>query len=318
VQIAEITKTADAIREQVGRVLFGHERTLELILTALLAEGHALLEGVPGVAKTMLARTLARLLSLESRRIQFTPDLMPADVLGTNLFDFRTNTFTLTRGPIFTELLLADEINRTPPKTQAALLEAMQERSVTLDGTTYPLSPAFFVLATQNPIEQEGTYPLPEAQLDRFLLKIDVGYPTREQERAMVALHGRRHLVTRLDEFDLHPVADHAFLAAARDAVVGVRLADEVADYIVDVVRATREHPAVICGASPRAVNMLAGAARSLSALRGAEFVLPDAIKELAGPVLAHRLVLSPAAEIDGRGAHDILREILEQIAAPR
>jgi MoxR-like ATPase len=243
---------------------------------------------------------------------------MPADVLGTSLFDFQTSRFTLTRGPIFTEFLLADEINRTPPKTQAALLEAMQERSVTIDGTTHPLSPAFFVIATQNPVEQEGTYPLPEAQLDRFLIKLEIGYPDRDQERAMVALHGRRHVVARLDELGLAPVADRAHLLSAREAIAGVQLAPEVADYAVDLVRATREHPAVLCGASPRAANMLATAARSLSALRGEAFVLPDTVKELAPPVLGHRLILSPAAEIDGQRPADVLGEILAQVAAPR
>ena len=314
----EIVEVARVMREQVGRIVIGHDRTVNLMLAALLAEGHVLLEGVPGTAKTLLARTFAALLHLEFRRIQFTPDLMPADVVGTNLFDFQSSRFALSKGPVFTELLLADELNRTPPKTQAALLEAMQERSVTLDGTTHPLSPAFLVVATQNPIEQEGTYPLPEAQLDRFLLKLKVGYPSRDEERAMIAVHGRRTGMPRPADFALQPVADATFLTAAREVVSRVVLTDAVADYIVDLVRKTREHQALSCGASPRAVNMLAAAARSLAVLEGQMYVVPDHVKQLAVPVLAHRLVLAPAAEIDGLSADTLVTQIVEQTPAPR
>ncbi|MBM4060609.1 MAG: MoxR family ATPase [Planctomycetes bacterium] len=316
--VAEVVAVANQLREAAGRVVMGHERTLQLLFTALLAEGHVLLEGVPGTAKTLLARTFAALLDLEFRRIQFTPDLMPADVVGTNLFDFQSSRFTLAKGPVFTELLLADELNRTPPKTQAALLEAMQERSVTLDGTTHALSPAFLVVATQNPIEQEGTYPLPEAQLDRFLLKLKVGYPARDQERAMVAVHGRSVAMPRPADFGLAPVVGREFLAGARQVVAQVALADAVADYVVDLVRATREHPSLSCGASPRAINMLAAAARALAALEGQLYVVPDHVKALAVPVLAHRLVLAPAAEIEGQSAAAIVEQIVEQTPAPR
>jgi MoxR-like ATPase len=296
----------------------GQDRTVDLLFAALLAEGHVLLEGVPGTAKTLLARAFARAFKLEFRRIQFTPDLMPSDVLGTNLFDFHTQQFTLARGPIFTELLLADEINRTPPKTQAALLEAMQERAVTLDGRSHALSGAFTVIATQNPVEQEGTYPLPEAQLDRFLFKVEVGYPSRDQEREMVAVHGHRSAMPRLDSFAIEPVADGATIQAARERVAALHLSEPVIDYIVDLIRATRSHPALYCGASPRAATMLACAARAWSALAGEEFVLPDAVKDLAVNVLAHRVILGPAAEMEGRTAVATVREILEQVPVPR
>jgi len=311
-----IQTVAARAREQVARVVMGHDDTVDMLLCAWLAAGHVLLEGVPGTAKTLLARTLARLLALEFRRIQFTPDLMPADVLGTSLFDFQTGRWSLDRGPIFTELLLADEINRTPPKTQSALLEAMQERSVTLDGKSHTLGAAFFVVATQNPIEQEGTYPLPEAQLDRFLFKLRIGYPERQEERRMAAVHGRT--VPDLDAFGLEPLADGEFLAGARAHTAAIRIEDPVLDYIVDLVRATRSHPAVRAGASPRAVNMLAAASRALAAIQGMAFVVPDHCKQLAVPLLAHRLVLTPADEIEGREPTTVVEQLVAELKAPR
>jgi MoxR-like ATPase len=243
------------LRSQVHKVVVGQDQALDLLLVALLTNGHVLLEGVPGTAKTLLARVFAACLRLEFNRIQFTPDLMPGDVIGTNLFNFQTNRFVLTKGPIFTELLVADEINRTPPKTQAALLQAMQERSVTIDGTTHALSEGFMVLATQNPIEQEGTYPLPEAQLDRFLFKINIGYPTRDQEKQMVALHGHRTAMPPLSDFDLQPVADLPTLLEVRRMVSRILLSDDIVDYVVNLIRATRERPSLACGASPRSAT---------------------------------------------------------------
>ena len=316
--LATIRDMGTRLREQVSRVVVGQGKAVDLMLTALLAEGHVLLEGVPGTAKTLLARSFAASLSLAFGRIQFTPDLMPGDVVGTNLFDFRTNQFTLTKGPIFTEVLLADEINRTPPKTQAALLQAMQERTVTIDGVTHSLGDGFMVIATQNPIEQEGTYPLPEAQLDRFHFKIMIDYPDRDAEREMVRVHGHRTAMPILADFGLVPVTDLAGLTAARTAVAAVRLSDEMIDYIVDLVRATRGRPTLLCGASPRSANMLASASRALAVLRGRDFVTPDDVKALAVSVLRHRVVLSPGAEIDGTTSEAVVRQVLEQVAAPR
>ena len=316
--LAAVRETGAKLREQVHKVVVGQERAIGLMLVSLLSEGHVLLEGVPGTAKTLLARCFAAALRLDFNRIQFTPDLMPGDVIGTNLFDFQTNRFVLTKGPIFTQLLHADEINRTPPKTQAALLQAMQERSVTIDGTTHPLGAAFMVLATQNPIEQEGTYPLPEAQLDRFLFKVTLDYPTRDQERSIVALHGHRTAMPRLEDFDLRPVADLDKLLAIRAVVADIRLADEIVDYIVDLVRATREHAALLFGASPRSANMLATAARAAAALAGRDYVIPDDVKALAIPALRHRIVLAPGTEIEGSTTDGVIRELIGQVPAPR
>ncbi len=317
-EIAEIQETVGRLREQIRRVVVGQDHVVNLVLVALFSEGHVLLEGVPGTAKTLLARTFAASLALDFKRIQFTPDLMPGDVIGTNLFNFQTNEFMLKRGPIFTQILLADEINRTPPKTQAALLEAMQERSVTIDGTSYEVGGHFTVIATQNPVEQEGTYPLPEAQLDRFLFKVTVSYPTREHELALVKLHGGRSTMPRLESFELEPVADGAFLDAARARVEEVLLSDEIVEYIVDIARSTRDHSSLLCGASPRAASMLASASRAYALLSGRDFVIPDDVKRLARPALEHRLVLAPGAEVEGRTRSDVIQQVVTQVAAPR
>jgi len=307
-----------ALRQQIHRAIVGQDHAIDLLLTALLCEGHVLFEGVPGVAKTLLVRSFAGGLSLGFNRIQFTPDLMPGDIIGTNLFNFQTNAFTLTKGPIFTELLLADEINRTPPKTQAALLQAMQERLVTIDGVTHDLGPGFMVIATQNPIEQEGTYPLPEAQLDRFLFKIVIGYPTRDEERAIVTQHGHSGGMPRLADLGIQPVADLGTIVGIRQAVRQIRVSDAITDYIVDLVRATRERPQLAFGASPRAASMVAVAARAWAALAGRDFVIPDDVKAIAVPALRHRVVLAPGAEIEGLTTEAVVRQILEQVPAPR
>jgi MoxR-like ATPase len=288
------------------------------MLVALLARGHVLLEGPPGTAKTFLAQCFAASLGLHFGRIQFTPDLMPGDILGSNLFNFQTSQFTLTRGPIFCDLLLADEINRTPPKTQAALLEAMQERRVTLDGAGHQLPPHFMVVATQNPIESQGVYPLPEAQLDRFLFKLLVPYPSLEEEARIVAGFGQRSGLPRPAELGIAAVANPALLDAATEAVRGVSLAESVVDYVVRLVRATRDSADLSCGASPRAAVLLAGAARARAALDGRDYVVPDDVKALAVSVLRHRLLLSPAAEIEGKQVEALVAELVEQTEAPR
>jgi MoxR-like ATPase len=317
-ELIAVREVAMRLREQVHRVVVGQDHAIDLLLVSLLCEGHILFEGVPGTAKTLLARTFAGGLSLEFGRVQFTPDLMPGDIIGTNLFNFQTNSFTLTKGPIFTQLLLADEINRTPPKTQAALLQAMQERAVTVDGIHHELGDGFMVIATQNPIEQEGTYLLPEAQLDRFLFKVVIGYPSRDEERDVVRRHGHRTTMPRLADFDIRPVADLGTLIAMRQSVQQLRTSDAILDYIVDLVRATRERPSIAFGASPRAATMLTTASRAYAALQGRDFVLPDDIKALAVPALRHRVVLAPGAEIEGLTTEAVVRQILEQVPVPR
>jgi MoxR-like ATPase len=316
--IEPIQTVCTRVREQVSKTVVGQDAALDLMLVALLSEGHVLLEGVPGTAKTLLAQSFARSVNLDFGRIQFTPDLMPGDVLGTNLFNFQTSDFRLTKGPVFTQILLADEINRTPPKTQAALLQAMHERKVTIDGTTHSLGDDFMVIATQNPIEQQGTYPLPEAQLDRFLFKYILDYPSRDEERAIVARHGHRTVMPELSDFGLEAVADAATLAGLRKTISGLRISGELIDYIVDIVRATREHESLEFGASPRSANMIATAARAYAAMQGRDYVIPDDVKFIALPALRHRIVLAPGAEIEGLQADAVIRQVLEQIPAPR
>jgi MoxR-like ATPase len=309
---------AAAIRGEVGKAVVGHEDTVEHLLVALLSEGHVLLEGPPGTAKTFLAQCFACALGLDFGRIQFTPDLLPGDILGSNLFNFQTSQFTLTRGPIFCDLLLADEINRTPPKTQAALLEAMQERRVTLDGETHPLPDRFMVVATQNPIESQGVYPLPEAQLDRFLFKLLVAYPSVEEEAAIVNRFAQRLGPPRPADFGIAAVADGERLAAMSAALDEVTVAEGIVDYVVRLVRATRETSELSTGASPRAAVQLAKAARARAALEGRDYVVPDDVKALAVAVLRHRLTLSPAAEIEGRLIEQLVAELIENTEAPR
>lgn len=316
--VNEVKTIAERIRAEIAKAVVGQEDAVDILLTALFAGGHVLLEGPPGTAKTLLAQTFARTLGLDYGRIQFTPDLMPGDIIGSNLFNFQTSSFTLTRGPIFCELLLADEINRTPPKTQAALLEAMQERRITIDGEAHGLSPRFTVVATQNPIEQQGTYPLPEAQLDRFLFKQVLDYPSLDQERAIVSAHGSRTGLMDPIALGVEVVADAAVIDAAVNTVADVRLNDEVIGYITGLVRATRTSADVETGASPRAGAMLAVAARARAALDGRDYVIPDDVKALAIPALRHRLVLSPAAEIEGRRVEQVLAGLVDQVAAPR
>ena len=316
--LSEVRQLAETIRAEIGRAIVGQEKAIDLMLIALFSSGHVLLEGPPGTAKTFLAQCFARVLGLDFGRIQFTPDLMPGDIVGSNLFNFQTSQFTLTRGPIFCDLLLADEINRTPPKTQAALLEAMQERAVTIDGETHPLSGHFMVIATQNPIEQQGVYPLPEAQLDRFLFKHLMEYPTIEEERRIVAKHGSRFGAPRPEDWGVETKADAAQLADALTTVATVPMVEAVANYVVDLVRGTRSAADIETGASPRAASMLAGAARARAAVDGRDYVIPDDVKALAPAVLRHRVLLSPAAQIEGRAVDDVIARLIDQIEAPR
>ncbi len=316
--LEELRALADAIRAEVAKAIVGQEEIINQLLVAMVSEGHVLLEGPPGTAKTFLANAFSTALGLDFGRIQFTPDLLPGDILGSNLFNFQTSQFTLTRGPIFCELLLADEINRTPPKTQAALLEAMQERRVTLDGETHQLPQRFMVVATQNPIENQGVYPLPEAQLDRFLFKLLVPYPDEAEETRIVKSFGSRQGPQRPADLGVTAVADTAKLVAASAALDHVTVAEEITQYVVRLVRATRDHAELSVGASPRAAVLLANAARARAALDGRAYIIPDDVKALAVPVLRHRLTLSPAAEIEGRDIEALVAELVESTEAPR
>jgi len=316
--LSELRETADRVRGEIGKAVHGQEDLIDLLLTALFARGHVLLEGPPGTAKTLLARTLSSALTLEFGRIQFTPDLMPGDVLGTSLFDFQTNEFRLTKGPVFCDILLADEINRAPPKSQAALLQAMNEMTVTIDGSDYSLGNDFFVIATQNPIEQQGTYPLPEAQLDRFLFKLIVDFPSEAEEVEILRRHTDKPLGFSARTDDVMQVLGAEQLAAARGLIDGIRLNDEMVGYIVSLVRATRDAADIAHGASTRAADAMAGAVRASAALDGRDYAIPDDVKRLFIPTMTHRIVLGPTAEIEGRTPADVLDNILNQIEAPR
>src|SRR5215468_1568556 len=295
-----VSSTVAQIKSELQKVIVGQDEAIEQILIALLAEGHALIEGVPGTAKTLTVKTLSHIIGAQFSRIQFTPDLMPSDITGTNVFNMQTTQFTLRHGPIFTDILLADEINRTPPKTQAALLEAMEERQATIDGERYGLSPIFTVLATENPIEYEGTYPLPEAQLDRFLLKILLPYPSVDEEHQVVARWDAGFNARRLDQVEIHPLPDADAISRCRAEVRNMRVEPGVQRYIVDIVRRTRDHAAVHYGASPRAAVALLLCAKALSAIRGRDFSTPDDVRDIASPALRHRLTLRAEAELDG------------------
>ncbi|NSX53293.1 AAA family ATPase [Parasulfitobacter algicola] len=314
----ELRAAADAIRSEIGKAVQGQDDAIDMLLISLFARGHVLLEGPPGTAKTLLARSFAAALKLDFGRIQFTPDLMPGDVLGASIFDFRTSEFNLTKGPVFSEILLADEINRAPPKTQAALLQAMNERTVTIDGSDHSLGDNFFVIATQNPIEQQGTYPLPEAQLDRFLFKLIIDFPDADAELDILKLHAAQPLDMNSRTEMLGDVVDPETLASGRALVDSIRLDDDILGYILRLARATRNDPEISHGASTRAADAIAGATRAAAALEGRDFAIPDDVKRLYIPALRHRVVLGPTAEIEGRTSADVLENILNQIEAPR
>ena len=308
----------DAIRGEVGKVVVGQDGVLAGFLAALLADGHVLLEGVPGVAKTLLVKTVAATLSVEMSRIQFTPDLMPSDVTGQLMYEQHTGSFEFREGPVFTNLLLADEINRTPPKTQASLLEVMEERQVSVGGEPRPLPTPFMVIATQNPVEYEGTYPLPEAQLDRFLAKLRVGYPERDNEQEVLARHNRGLNLHAVEDSGVRAVATPEHLAAARAAVRAVQVEDSMLGYITEVVRATRVSPVVDLGVSPRGGVALLGLSKAWAWMAGRDFVTPDDVKAIAKPGLRHRLHVQPEAELEGVSADMVLDGILDAVPVPR
>ncbi|QHW00523.1 AAA family ATPase [Spirosoma endbachense] len=317
IDLTPLTTAIDAIRAEVGKVIVGQQQTIDLLLTALLADGHVLIEGVPGVAKTLTAKLLAKTMSVGFSRIQFTPDLMPSDVLGTSVFMPKTGDFVFRQGPIFSNLVLIDEINRAPAKTQAALFEVMEERQVTNDGTTYYLEEPFMVLATQNPIEQEGTYRLPEAQLDRFLFKIVVGYPDAAAEVAILRGHHlRRNLSDALDAISAVLTADQ--LAILRSQVHQVHVEDKLFDYIAQIVQATRANKSLYLGASPRASVALLNSAKALATLRGRDFITPEDVQELSPSVLRHRILLTPEREMEGGTADEVIAQLVQKIDVPR
>ena len=313
IDLDEVGRLSNRVLDEVEKAVVGKRKAIELLMLGLLADGHVLIEDYPGLAKTLMARSFARATSLDFSRIQFTPDLMPSDVTGSSVFNQREADFEFRPGPIFAHLLLADEINRAPPKTQAALLEAMQERQVTSEGTTRVLEPPFLVLATQNPIEYEGTYPLPEAQLDRFLLRMSVGYPSRDDEWQMLASRAER----RRDEVELESVIDRETLLAMQAACEEVHVSESVGLYMVDVVVATREAQSVQVGASPRGSLALLKLSRCRAALAGRDYVTPDDVKSVAVPALAHRLTLRPELWVQRVSAEDVVRERLETVATP-
>jgi MoxR-like ATPase len=315
--LTQTPQTVAHIRNELGKTIVGQDEVIEQILVALLAEGHALLEGVPGTAKTLAVKTLAATLGVQFTRIQFTPDLMPSDITGTNVFNVQTSEFSLRHGPIFTDILLADEINRTPPKTQAALLEAMEERQATIDGERYQLSPVFTVLATENPIEYEGTYPLPEAQLDRFLIKILIDYPAEADEREIVRRWDAGFNAHRLDRLDIQTLPATA-IQQCRAEVREMRMEPGVQNYIVDIVRRTRAHASVLYGASPRASVAMLLCAKALAAIRGRDFATPDDVRDIAPPALRHRLSLRAEAELEGSTTDAVISDILRTVEVPR
>src|ERR1700722_581252 len=318
-RLDRLHQTLERARAEVAKVILGQDAAIDSALIVILTRQHALIEGVPGVAKTLLARTLAHVLGCEFARIQFTPDLMPADITGTSVFNFERNEFHLVKGPVFTSFLLADEINRAPAKTQSALLQAMQERVVTIDRDTHLLPASFTVFATQNPIEYEGTYPLPEAQKDRFMMKITMSAPDRAEELALAQRTMTKDAPEKLlAQNVVQPVIKPEDLAALREGLAAIVIRDELVAYLVDIVRATRTHESILVGAGPRATQSLIMAARAYAAMSGRDFVTPDDVKGMALPVLEHRLILRPEFEIEGLTVAEVIQQILQQIAVPR
>jgi MoxR-like ATPase len=312
----KLNSGVEKIRGQLGKVIIGQHNMVDLLMVGLFSGGHVLLEGVPGIAKTLTAKLMARTLDVDFSRIQFTPDLMPSDVVGTTVFNVKTSEFTFNRGPIFSNIVLIDEINRSPAKTQAALFEVMEERQVTVDGTTYPMDYPFFVVATQNPLEQEGTYKLPEAQLDRFLFRVKLKYPSLDEEKQI--LYRFRQDFDNRQADDVQAVFTRKDLQEARDIVEKIHIKDQLLDYIAGIIHLTREHGDLFLGASPRASLSIMKASKAMAALNGRDFVTPDDIKFVAYPVLNHRIILTPEREMEGVDSEDLIGEIIEQVEVPR
>ena len=308
----------DTLREAIDKIIIGQSDIVQQLLVALLTGGHVIIEGVPGTGKTLLVKVLSRFIDADFRRIQLTPDILPSDILGTNIFDLNTRSFSLKKGPIFTEILLADEINRTPPKTQSALLEAMEEQQVTLDGETIALPPLFWVAATQNSLEFEGTYPLPEAQLDRFLFKLVIGYPEKAAEKQMLRNAQAGFKAKRVDLDKLQPIATVEDIIAWRKQVQQVQAAENILDYLLALIERTRQHPDLALGASPRSAVAWLQAAKAQSWLSEKDYVTPDDVKAVAFPLLRHRLILQPEAQLDGVEIDNAISSILKQVAVPR
>ena len=308
----------DRLNQQISRVVIGQSDLIKQLLIALLSGGHVIIEGVPGTGKTLLVKVLSKLIKADFRRIQLTPDVLPSDILGTNIFDLNSRNFILKKGPVFTEILLADEINRTPPKTQAALLEAMEEQQITLDGETMLLPPLFWVVATQNSLEFEGTYPLPEAQLDRFLFKLVVDYPDRDAEKQMLYNAQQGFKAKKVDLDRLDAIATVEDILSLRKQVQTVGVEENILDYLVDLVERTRQHPDLLLGASPRAAVAWLNATKAIAYLRGRDYVIPDDVKEVAAPLLRHRLLLKPEAQLDNLKIDEVIASILKQVSVPR
>ncbi len=314
-----LKKVLARAKQEIAKVIIGQDQIVDKALIAIFTNNHVLIEGVPGIAKTLLVRTLALVLGCDFSRIQFTPDLMPADITGTHVFNLQKDAFSLVKGPVFTTFLLADEINRAPAKTQSALLQAMQERTVTIDRKTHSLNPNFTVFATQNPVEYEGTYPLPEAQKDRFMLKISMDHPSQEEELTLAKrMLGNESPEELLDGGLIKPVLRPNTLESLRQCLMNILIKDELIGYIVDIVRATRKHQSVLIGAGPRATQALLLSSRAFAAIDGRDFVIPDDIKHMAVPVLDHRLILRPEYEIEGLTVNEVIQDILQNIAVPR
>jgi MoxR-like ATPase len=317
IELAELETAVQKIKAEIGQIVIGQQTTIEYILAALLADGHILIEGVPGVAKTLIAKVIAKTIDVDFGRIQFTPDLMPSDVLGTSLYNSKNTEFEFKRGPVFANIVLVDEVNRAPAKTQSALFEVMEERQVTMDGVTYPMAEPFLILATQNPVEHEGTYRLPEAQLDRFLFKLHIGYPSATEEAEILKGHNERRRLSDAVSA-VSSVISSEQLSALRNVILQVHVEEKLLEYIVKIVGATRSHPSLFLGASPRASVALLNSCKALAALRGRDFITPDDVQELAYPVLRHRIILTPEREMEGATPDDIIRLILEKAEVPR